>query len=213
MKNRPFIKICGITRLADANFAVSSGADAIGFIAFPKSSRYITADRVKDICANLPEAFRKAGVFVDADFNTIKVYVAAGITTIQLHGNETADFAKECQVLGETWKALKPETPEQIQQYIDFPADKFLIDAFHKELPGGTGLTVDRELAKLAVEELNQPVILAGGLTPANFAEILSDVKPFGLDFNSGLESSPGVKDYEKISAVFERMNEREEAT
>lgn len=206
MNQKPFIKICGITRLEDAQHAVNSGADAVGFIAYEKSPRFTTAANVQAICRKLPEDTKKVGVFVDADLDIIKGYLAAGINTIQLHGSEDAKFAEICSGIAETWKAIKPTTTEEITSFIDFPVDKFLIDAFHQELQGGTGLTVDRELAQTAVSELTAPVILAGGLNPANFAEILEAVQPFGLDFNSGLEISPGIKDPEKITAVFEQL-------
>lgn len=206
MNNKPFIKICGITRLEDAQFALQSGADAIGFISYPKSPRFITAANVKCLCQTLPTEIQKVGVFVNAYIDTIKEYLAAGINTIQLHGNESAKFAESCRELAETWKALKPKLDAEILQYLEYPADKFLIDAFHKELQGGTGLTVDSELAAFAVKQLPCPVILAGGLNSANFAGIYEEVHPFGLDFNSGLEASPGIKNHEQIKAIFEQL-------
>lgn len=205
MKKRPFIKICGIARIEDAEFAITSGADAVGFIAYPKSPRFISSGKTEEICKKISNCqIKKVGVFVDADLKTVKEYVDAGINTIQLHGNENADFATNCTKLAEVWKAIQPECNDQIIKYLDFPSQKFLIDAFHRELPGGTGLTVNRDLAKFAVAKLPAPVILAGGINPANFADIFNDLQPYGMDINSGVEISPGIKDHDKISRLFE---------
>ena len=207
MSFKPFIKICGITILKDAKYAISSGADAIGFIAYPKSPRYISASDVKNICDELPtDTIKKVGVFVDAPIETIDEYIDAGINIIQLHGDEDADFAKKCNEKAEVWKALKPESSADILKYTEYPADKFLIDAFHRELMGGTGLTVDRELARFAIGKLPIPVILAGGINSANIAEIFNEVKPYGLDISSGVEKSPGIKDYRLIREMFKEI-------
>ena len=207
MLSKPFIKICGITILEDAEFAISAGVDAVGFIAYPRSPRYISADIVKNICNRLTTTnIKKVGVFVDASINTVDEYIAAGINTIQLHGNETANFAKKCKKRAEVWKALKPEFCADILEYVEYPADKFLLDAFHRELAGGTGLTVDKELAKFAIEKLSVPVILAGGINPANIATIFNDVTPYGLDINSGVEKTPGIKNHKLIKKIFEAL-------
>lgn len=208
MKKKPFIKICGITKLGDAKFVIQEGTDAIGFIAYPKSPRFINYTQVETICRGINADILKVGVFVDAEIAVIEKYIAAGINTIQLHGKEPAEFAEKCLKLGETWKAIKPEIINDLMEFINYPADKFLIDAFHRELPGGTGLTVDLNLAKSAVKKLPAPVLLAGGLNPANFLDIQKEVNPFGLDFNSGLEISPGIKDHQKIKAVFKQFSE-----
>ena len=207
MLTKPFIKICGIRSLEDAKFAISAGADAIGFITYPKSPRFITAKAVKEICDELTSAdVQKVGVFVDTDLEIIHAYRNAGINTIQLHGNETAEFAKQLPNL-EIWKAIKPKLNADILRYVEFPAQKFLLDAFHKTMPGGTGITVDRKLAKFAVSTLPAPVILAGGINPANFAEILEEIQPYGMDINSGVEKSPGIKDHQKIQEIFDSMD------
>jgi len=207
---KPFIKICGITRLEDAEFAILSGADAVGFIAYPNSPRFITANAVKKICDKLNnDSIKKVGVFVDADLQTIEEYCIAGINTIQLHGHEDADFTKKCQKTAEVWKVLKPESNTSILKYRRYPVQAFLLDAVHRKLPGGTGLTVDRKLAKFAISNLSAPVILAGGINPANFAEILNDVKPYGMDINSGVEKEPGIKDHQKIKEIFDTIKNR----
>jgi len=205
MKRKTFIKICGIRNIQDARYAISAGADALGFIAYPQSPRYITPTDVKAICNELPsDKIRKVGVFVNATLPIIQQYLTAGINTIQLHGKENADFANKCAELAEVWKAINPQFEDCILQYAKYPAQKFLIDAFHKTLPGGTGQRVNSELAKFAIKNLPAPVILAGGLNPANFVESLKDIQPYGLDFNSGVELSPGIKDHHKIQQIFD---------
>lgn len=204
MNQGPFIKICGITRLEDAKFAISAGADAIGFIAYPKSPRFITAKAVKTICNALKaDKTKKVGVFVNSSPATINEYIDAGIDIIQLHGDEDARFTQNFSDI-EIWKAIKPQFNLDILRFIEFPAQKFLLDAFHESLPGGTGKTVDLELAKFAIDNLPAPVILAGGISPANFAEIFNAVQPFGMDINSGVEVSPGIKDHLLIKKIFE---------
>ncbi len=200
---RLFIKICGMTMLEDALFAISSGVDAVGFVAYPPSQRHVSPAEVAGIIHGLGSPRQLVGVFVNARMDTIKEYLDAGIDTIQLHGDEPADFAEDCRSFGEVWKAIRAGSREHVSSHKDYPCDKFLIDAFDETLPGGTGLQVARDIAKFAVETLPRPVILAGGLTPANFASVAEEVRPFGMDFNSGVESSPGVKDHSLIKKLF----------
>ena len=208
MTKKLFIKICGITKSEDAKFAINAGADAIGFIAFPKSPRYIEANDVKKICNSLESAkfAKKTGVFVDADIEDIKTYISAGIDTIQLHGNESAKFAEECAKFAEVWKVIKPQAVEDIAKFANFPADKFLLDTFHKDLHGGTGQTMDLKLAKFAVQTLPKPVILAGGLAPDNAVAIVEQIQPYGIDVNSGVETTPGIKDHKLIKKLLMSM-------
>jgi len=207
MKSSLYIKICGITNSEDAGLAIKSGADAIGFIAYPKSPRFIAPEDVEQILKSFdhPNTHR-VGVFVDAELEEIRKYVEAGIDTVQLHGSESANFAEKCANFADVWKVIKPQTEEDIKEFLDFPAKKFLLDAFHKDLHGGTGLVIDQKIAKFAVENLPAPVILAGGISPANCIEIMNTVRPFGLDVNSGVEKGPGIKDHELLSQLFEQL-------
>ena len=192
-----FVKICGITRLEDAEAALDSGADAIGFVAYPPSSRYVSPEKIAEILRALRghhASFRAVGVFVDPTLETLREHVDAGIDVIQLHGGESSELAIKAAELAEVWKALKPASTVELEPFIGFPADKFLLDAFHERLHGGTGLRVAAELAEAAVALLEAPVILAGGLTPENVEEAVAEVKPFGVDVSGGVESSPGVK-------------------
>lgn len=206
-----FTKICGLTKIADAEFAISSGVDAVGFISYPKSPRYISSNDVKKICADLRKSdVLKVGVFVNATIEVIESYISAGIDTIQLHGDESEEFTLHCQNLKgikEVWKAIKPASIDELLDYVSYPADKIVLDAFHKTLHGGTGLVVDQNIAEFAISQLSSPVILAGGLNPDNIAQIIRDVTPYGIDINSGVEISPGVKNHKLIKKMFEAIN------
>ena len=201
--NGIFVKICGITRLEDAVFVAGCGADALGFVAYQKSPRSISAASVKEIVGKIPGDVLKVAVFVNPAIDEVKKYVGAGVNVIQLHGDETAEFAEEAAKFAEVWKAIRPETGKDVLKYKDYPADKFLIDAFSGKAYGGTGRTADWKIAKFAVEKLKAPVILAGGLNPANIAEAVKSVHPYGIDVSSGVESSPGIKDHGKLTALF----------
>ena len=204
MHYKGFIKICGITSLEDAKFAAESGADAVGFIAYEKSPRFISPQQVREIVCRLDNFnLKRVGVFVNATSGQIEQYINAGIDTVQLHGNESALFAAKCAELAEVWKVIKPQSEEDIAKFAHFPVNRFLLDTFHKELAGGTGITIDTELAKFAVGHLPKPVILAGGLSPENCPEIIRKTAPAGIDVNSGVEHAPGIKDHTLIQKLF----------
>ena len=202
-----FIKICGMTRVEDAEFATSLGVDALGFIGFPGSPRYVSPESARRLIGDIGAGCRKVGVFVDASLDTIRRYVDSGVDTIQLHGTETARFAEDCRGLCEVWRAVRVKDVSSVTDSSGFPCDKYLVDTFSPSAHGGTGVAVDRELAKLAVETLGRPVILAGGLTPDNFRGAVGEVHPFGLDFNTGLETAPGIKDHGLIQKLFNMLD------
>lgn len=202
-----FVKICGITRPDDLKVAVDCGADAIGFIAYPKSPRYVEPAKVGKLLSCMDSSVRKVGVFVDAELKDIQEYVDAGINTVQLHGNESPIFSSDMGSFAETWKAFNPYVKSDVDKYQDYIVDYFLIDAFTKcDVPGGTGKTADWELALYAKKVLASPLILAGGLTPYNIEEAIEKVDPFGVDLSSGLEISPGVKDHELVKAFMKKI-------
>ena len=205
-KNKLFVKICGITRLEDAMFATANGAGAVGFIAYPKSPRYVTPEQVSRIAGSLKAGIRKVAVFVNPGLDEINAYIAAGADVIQLHGDETAEFAEKIAEFAEVWKALRLKTEDEALNFRKFPASKFLLDAFSEKEYGGTGRKADWNIAKFAVETSSVPIILAGGLNPANIAEAVNSVNPFGVDISSGVESSPGIKDLGKLSKLFEEI-------
>ena len=193
----PILKICGITRLVDALHAVQQGATALGFVFWTNSPRAIAPADAKAIIAALPPTVTPVGVFVDESPETLReVLSVTGVTAVQLHGDEKlADFAFiECAVLKsatldhltETARAWSAET-------------MLLLDAADRMKRGGTGVVVDWNKAAAAAR--NHKIVLAGGLTPLNVEEAIRSVRPVGVDVASGVEASPGIKDFAKVSA------------
>jgi phosphoribosylanthranilate isomerase len=189
-----FVKICGITRVADALAAEEAGADAIGLNFWPGSKRHVTPDAAAAIVRELPPALRRFGVFVNPTADEVSRAFDAGLIDIaQLHGNETVAF---CAQLGRPWmKALRLRDLGQLDGW---KSDLVLVDA---DAPGygGSGVTADWSLARAAAQ--SRRVILAGGLRPDNVAAAIAAVWPFGVDVASGVESAPGMKDARKIAA------------
>lgn len=211
-----FVKICGITNCDDAFKVCSLGVDAIGFIAYTKSKRFIEPDLVKGIVDKLSEFkdLNKVGVFVNSSIEIISDYIRSGINVIQLHGDETQEYIEELyhkliknsEKRIEVWKAVRPLTLEDVKKAEKFSVDKILIDTYSKNEYGGTGVKGNWKLAEYAVENFAKPIIIAGGLTPDNILDSISSIKPFGIDLSSGLESSPGIKKHELIELLFKKL-------
>jgi len=189
------VKICGITRLDDARHAVDHGADALGFVFWPKSPRYIVPERAAEIIATLPAHVTAVGVFVNESVEGIRdVAARAGIGAVQLHGDETPDYA--AALTWPVWRAVTWEGVDEISAV--WPADTmWLLDAADPVRRGGTGITVNWPRA--AAVARTHRVVLAGGLTPENVAEAIAVVRPYGVDVSSGVEDSPGVKNLDKV--------------
>ncbi|MEY9866137.1 phosphoribosylanthranilate isomerase [Peribacillus sp. B2I2] len=189
------VKICGIKTLAAARTAVESGADFIGFI-FAESSRKVEPDIVGEFGANLPGHVKKVGVFANqTEQEVIKSAEIAGLDYIQLHGNESASFARRMPL--PVIKAFAIQSEKDLENLHEYPADYLLVD-----LPKGSsgkGLTLDWEMIRKADLPWGK-VILAGGLTPENVGKAISAVSPFAVDVASGVETN-GLKDVVKIKA------------
>lgn len=195
------VKICGITREEDALHAVRHGATAVGFVFWPQSPRYIPPARAAAIRRRLPDAVMAVGVFVNQP--PVEVRQAAeeaGVTVIQLHGDETPEYVS--QVGGAVWRAQS--LPPAGTDLPSWPDDVvILLDAHDPTRRGGTGRTI--EWARAAVVSAQRRVVLAGGLTPANVEEAIANVRPYGVDVSSGVETAPGVKDCDKVARFVER--------
>ena len=191
-----FIKICGITRLAEAMHAAEHGATALGFVFWDRSPRRVTADGAAEIIAGLPAGVTPVGVFVNEPIDGIRDIVQrTGIRAVQLHGDEPPAYAGEvgCPV----FRAVGVDEADEV--CAGWPAETtFLVDTPDPVRRGGTGVTVDWNRAAALARE--RKVVLAGGLTPANVAEAIAAVRPFGVDVSSGVEASPGVKDFDKVA-------------
>lgn len=200
------VKICGLTRAEDAQLADQLGAWALGFIFYPKSKRYITADAAAKVIGALPSSAQPIGVFVNQTQEALGVAKSSGLKGLQLHGNETPEECKEARAAfkGLLIKALRPEKEEDL---LVIPAykgivDYILLDSAVGGQYGGTGHTGDWNVAKKAAS-YGIPVILAGGIGPHNIGAALAEVKPYAADLSSGVEQSPGIKDHSKLHALF----------
>ena len=193
------VKVCGITHIADAELAVRYGADYLGFVFVPESSRYVTPEQAKTIIRQLPAGVRKIGVFVDYSDAAINGIIdECGLDIAQLHGDEPPEVAVE---VGESrvWKMCHLTCREDMDAAMCYPAAALLVDSVVAGRRGGTGTVGNWELAaKLA---LAYTVVLAGGLHPGNVAEAIRTVRPFAVDVCSGVEQWPGRKDPEKLKA------------
>jgi len=204
------VKICGITRAEDAAAAVDAGAHALGFVFWQKSPRYIDPFAARAIVSMLPAFVTPVGVFVDqpADFvNGVTSLVRLG--AVQLHGGESLEYAKNLDAPVVKAIGLRDEAMSAIDHW---PARvRVLLDVHDPVRRGGTGKKIDWNAA--AAVARRRPVLLAGGITPANVAEAIARVQPVGIDVSSGVEASPGVKDSAKITALFEALHGIQPAT
>ena len=201
-RHAPKIKFCGLTNLADAELAVSAGAWAVGLIFWPHSKRRCELDQAAEISAALRRRVQIAGVFVNATLDEIAAVAdAAQLSMIQLHGDEGPAFCGEVarRTGAKVIKAMRVRTGAEIQALAPFHTDFHLLDSYSPGQPGGTGETFAWELARLHRGHI--PVILSGGLTPANVGEAIAAVAPYAVDVASGVERSPGRKDPDKLQA------------
>ncbi|MDJ0724567.1 MAG: phosphoribosylanthranilate isomerase [Prochloraceae cyanobacterium] len=206
------VKICGITQVEQGRAIASLGATALGFICTSKSPRYVTATQIKEIVKTIPATVDKIGVFVNASKSEIiEVVGVAGLSGVQLHGDESREF---CQQLKsdlpdlEIIKAIPVKSPESlslVSVYSDC-VDTLLLDAYHPKMRGGTGLAIDWDI----LEEFQSPLpwFLAGGLTPENIELAINRTNPAGIDLSSGVESAPGRKDLNKVADLFKKVKE-----
>jgi phosphoribosylanthranilate isomerase len=194
------VKICGITRLADAELAVECGAGALGFVFWPDSPRFIDPESARTIIAALPPAVIPVGVFVNQSREYVnEVAAKVSLGAVQLHGDESVEYAKAM-----TRPVLKAVAlAEASEEAIDaWPLETMmLLDVHDPVRRGGTGKIVDWGRASSVARR--RPVILAGGLTPENVGEAIGRVGPSGIDVSSGVERSPGLKDPDKLKALF----------
>jgi phosphoribosylanthranilate isomerase len=203
------VKICGLTRLDDAELAVELGAWALGMIFYEPSSRRCSLEQAQRICGALRRRAELCGVFVNASLEEI-VHAAdrLGLTMVQLHGDEGPSFCAEVarRTGARVIKAAQVADAGDIRDLERFHVDFHLLDAKSSKpagasLRGGTGETFDWAL--LAGRRSHTPLILGGGLTPDNVAEAIESTRPFALDTASGTELAPGRKDAAKLRAFF----------
>ena len=192
------IKICGITNINDALEAVNAGAEALGFMLYEKSKRFVRPETVKEIIRELPPFVSCVGVFVnESRENILSVKESCQLDTIQLHGDESPTFCQE--IPGKVIKAFQLRTPETLNTVATYQTNAWLLDSYSPAARGGTGDSFNWDWVK-AASPLDRPVIIAGGLTPDNAADCVLATRPYGLDVSSGVEISPGIKCAKKMT-------------
>jgi len=196
------IKICGITNLEDAFLAAECGADALGFIFYLRSPRYVAPERAKKILEKLPDRIAKVGVFVNQELQEVKKTVEfSGLDLVQLHGDESPEYCRQFPS-SLLIKAFSPRRESDLRRLRHYPVGAILVDTYDPMCYGGTGKRSNWRLA-VKVKETHS-LILAGGLNLGNIREAIEIVSPDAVDINSGVESSPGRKDHEKVRAIIE---------
>lgn len=204
-KPNPRVKVCGTTRLKDALLAVECGADAIGFIFYKKSPRYVSAKTAKEICSKLPPFVHRVGVFVNETADNInRIADRCGLDAVQLHGDESPAFCKK--IKHRVIKVVRVKDAASLKEMSRYAVDGFLLDTWKEDQWGGTGKVFDWELAARAKKY--GPVIIAGGLNPRNVKAAIKKVQPYGVDVSSGVEQSPGKKDPRKVKAFIKAVRE-----
>lgn len=203
--HRTRIKICGITRQRDALAAIKLGADALGFVFYPSSSRYISVENAAKIAFSLPPMVSLVGVFVDAEADFIaNVLASVPLTVLQFHGAETEP---ECVRWHKPY--MKAVRVQRIGDVAEAEANyqtasALLLDTFASDQAGGTGKVFDWSL----VPQNDKPLVLAGGLTPDNVADAIRQVQPYGVDVCGGVESAPGIKCPRLLQAFTEQAQQ-----
>jgi phosphoribosylanthranilate isomerase len=190
------IKICGITNLDDAMAAAEGGADALGFIFYKKSSRYVEPGKAAEIIHQLPPFITPVAVFVNEREEKIRdIQFTTGIKVLQFHGDERPEFCDRFAT--RVIKAFQVKDKDSLKHMAQYHVGALLLDSYHEGMRGGTGTTFDWHLAVVA-KTLGR-VVLAGGLTPENVAEAVKLVQPYGVDVAGGVEREKGLKDHAKL--------------
>jgi phosphoribosylanthranilate isomerase len=200
---RTRVKICGITRRQDAEFAVEMGADALGLVFYPASPRAISIAQAKEIVDGLAPFVSIVALFVDAEPDNVYACIEALPTVIlQFHGNESAEY---CEQFGRPYlKAIRMKTNTDLVHIANeyATAAAILLDSYQPGVPGGTGQVFNWSLIK----KVNKPLILAGGLSVANVVSAIEQVQPYAVDVSGGVELAKGIKDKQKITAFMHEV-------
>lgn len=197
------IKICGITNIEDALAAESFGADAVGFIFYKKSKRYVSPEQAEHIMRALSLFTTKVGVFVDETFEIInKISKQTGINVVQLHGNENLDIMKSISL--PVIKAFRVDDNFNYNKLNQYQEYSILLDAYSENDYGGTGNKLNWEKIPF---EIKNKIILSGGISSNNIEIIYKNINPAAVDLSSSLEKTPGKKDKKKMEKFFNKVN------
>ncbi|HTL62750.1 MAG TPA: phosphoribosylanthranilate isomerase [Nitrospira sp.] len=207
MRREIKVKVCGITNAEDALAAVEAGADALGFIFYEKSPRYVVPAVAANIIAELPPLLTPVGVFVNEGLATVRsIMETCRLAMAQLHGDENVSYCRE--LARPAMKALRLKDRGSLLALAEYQGRGgvrgFVLDTFSELAYGGTGQITDWGLAADVAK--STPILLAGGLTPENVTEAIRIVRPYGVDVSSGVESAPGKKDPAKMRAFVDAV-------
>jgi len=211
------IKICGITNKTDTINASKLDVDMLGFVFYKKSKRYVEPKVVRDIVNELPPFIAKVGVFVDEDKNEVsEIAQECSLDMLQFHGDETPGYCDNfsaTKIGGSAFggkdfykiiKAFRIKDKNSLKGINDYNVDFYMLDAYSAGSAGGTGKKFDWKI--ISGFEFLKPVILSGGLTPANVKQAIDKVSPYGVDVSSGIEKSPGKKDLNLMKKFVEKV-------
>ena len=197
------VKTCGITNIEDALLCESEGADALGFIFYKKSKRYIEPGSVKEIIEHLSPFTMKVGVFVNDSVDFINETAAnLHLNAVQLHGEESPEFVSNISL--PVIKSFRVNNGFDFSILQKFSKISFLFDTYSDAEYGGTGKTFNWELIP---GEIRGKIILAGGVSIDNIENIFNNIKPAAVDLSSSIESEPGKKDKAKVKEFFKKIN------
>lgn len=204
---KPIVKICGITRVPDAQFAAALGADLIGLNLFPKSPRSLSLSKAREIADAVRGKVRLVGVFVNVPAPQVLAAIdLLGLDFAQLHGDE---WPEEVAALGRRAIKVFRSLPVTETHLARFPSVwGYLVDTPNPKLFGGTGVVWD--WSSLRAVRSRRPILIAGGISPDNARRALAESGATGLDVNSGVEAAPGMKDSEKLKRLFEEIHDLE---
>lgn len=204
------IKMCGLKRKEDIEYANVCRPDYVGFV-FANSKRQVSANEVASLCEHLNPTIKKVGVFVNESLDSIKEIIEeSGIDVIQLHGDESKEYVEQLGKVTdkEVWKAVRIQSKEDVAIAITYPVDKLLFDSFSRDGYGGTGKKLD--LTLLEDIDTSIPFFMAGGFTVDNIEEAIQEIKPYGIDISSGIETD-GKKDLDKMKQVMKIIGGKHE--
>ena len=206
---RTRIKICGITRPEDGLAAAAAGADAIGLVFYEPSPRAVTLPQASLISRALPPFVTRVGLFVDPTADWVEQACAeVDLDVLQFHGKESAAFCEQFSRPYIKALAVKPDDDLATLTGQYSKAQGLLLDAWHPQLPGGTGQTFDWTLIP---QTLRSSVILAGGLTPDNVSEAVRQIKPYAVDVSGGVEMEKGIKCSDRIQAFVNAVKQADQ--
>ena len=198
------VKICGITNLDDALLCSETGADALGFIFYDKSKRYVQPDEAKRIISQLPAFLTKVGVFVNEDSDKVnEIAKLTGLNSVQLHSDEDNQYLERINY--PVIKSFRVNDDFDFETLNSFNNCGWLLDTYSKNEFGGTGEVFNWDSIP---NNIRSKIILAGGINIDNIEEVFKHVKPYAVDLSSSLELSPGRKDKNKVTEFMNKIKE-----